>query len=272
MKTKSLIAACLIVPTAVTALAVYLYANQAGFDSGLKQYQAWVYLGLILVLIGSFAAVWFLERQETMDHPKNQGSDGEDAAVARPVNMPSEHQIYWLTNKMEKRKSSIARLLVVMAVTLVAGSVMALKQQEETPPELVSLGLMSFVFLLITIAFFGWLAHSTSLLKLGVIGKSLVLQNGDRRTIASAGEITYTRGHLMADNIIITLGNYRHSLFDHTELYEYVFPRLKDARKCGRMEMIKHLWRARDPLLLASLILSAVIAAMFIAIALAMPR
>jgi hypothetical protein len=240
-----------------------------------NRYQALGYLGvggLILVLISGFAAAWMLERQETLDHFKNLGGGGVNAAIARPAKVVSEHQIYWLTNKMEQRKSTVTGLLVVMAAMIVAGLGMALNQQEEVSPGLAQLGVMSFIFLLIIMALFYCLARWVSSLKLGVIGSSLVLQNGDRRTIARASEITYTNTHLMADNIIIALGNYRHSFFDYEELHEYVFPRLKSARKCGKMEMIKHLWHARDPLLMVSLVLSAIVAVMYIAIALSMPQ
>lgn len=252
-----------------------LDALTAESQTAFNKYQALGYLGiggLILVLIGGFAAAWVLERQETIDHFKSLGGGGVNAVVARPARVVSEHQIYWLTNKMARRKPAVTGLLVVMAVMLVAGLGMALNQQEEVSPGLAQLGWMSFIFLLIIMAFFYWLAHWASLIKLGVIGNSLVLQNGDRRTIARAGEITYTDTHLMADNIIISLGNYRHSFFDRKQLHEYVFPRLKDARKCGKMEMIRHLWHARDPLLIVSLVLLAMVAAMYIAIALAMPK
>lgn len=232
------------------------------------QYYQWLGYGglggLALVLLGGFGAAWVLERRQTIDKFNQLKDGGLTAAVNRPAKQPGGSEIFWLTNNAQRYVRWVGVIFLALVVAMVVSVIFLVTEAEKDVPgfHVAALGL-SVALLLATAAAY-WMFLHIAKLKLGVIGGSVVMQGSSgRRTIARGAGICYTRTRLMADDIIISLGNHQQTLFDRKQLEDYVFPRLKEARKCGQLEMLKYMWQTRDPLLVATLIILIIIAGMY---------
>lgn len=239
-------------------------------------YQSLGYVGLagfLLVMSGGFAAAWRLEKQQTIAQFKQLANSSLDELVARPAKQASASQIYWLVNRMQQKK----RLLIMVFTIFLAGALGSLavmfKSGEEIPAPLLQLMAAMFIFVVVFVVTLAWLMQRICQQKLGVIGASVVLHESEsKRSVARAEQIVYTSTHLMADGVIVNLGRPQQRWFDRKELEDYIYPRLKGAQKLGHLAMLKHLWRAREPQLVASLIIVFLSLALYLCVEFGLPR
>ena len=209
--------------------------------------------GFVLVLIAGFIAAWRLEKQQTLDVLAGADSPELDRMVAAPVAATPAKGILWITNTMAQRRKALVRvgygLVAMVALTALA---LALSSTTALMPILRSVGLFAIQPVLIMWLFY-WYVNQLSQQKLGVIGQSIVLERRDRKTVLPARKLRYHDSYLIADDVIVALGNPRQRVFAAGELERHVFPRLKEATRLRPGELYRHLWQAREPLFMLSL-------------------
>lgn len=207
-------------------------------------------LGFILVLVGGFFAAWKLEKQKTLAAFARQ----LDLVVSAQPEATPNGNIFWISNKLDKRRKWLLRSMYAVGVGYVIASLILLLTSMSSPLVLWVVLAGVTVMTLSMMAGAYWLVVQLSKQKLGVIGQSIVLERNGRSTVARACDLHYSDHYLIFDGVIIALGNRRQRFFDTTELDRFVFPRLKEATRLSVIELYKTLWLARDPQFMFSII------------------
>lgn len=223
-------------------------------------------VGFVSLLMAGFAAAWTLERQQTIKQLRSWTASDINDAIMRPAKPVSDGEIYWLSNELHRKKPRIVALASMSIALLIIGAASVAHSARDLTFE-ANAFLFSAVFLMaiLTLAFTNALLR-ISQLKLGVTGEALVLERAGKRVIAQGSEILYTTTTLATKDITIALGGPQQRFFDKQELHDYVFPRLKDAQELSRWAMLERLWRQRDPQLMTSIVVGAIIAPFYILI------
>jgi len=216
---------------------------------------------LILVLIGGFYSAWILERKQTLNHFQRLTSGTSTTHTHKPAKPVEEGKIFWLDNTLAKPLRYIKITGVISVTSLLLFSFLTFFGI--VPIDTFSVNTLTFLTLMCALT--GILLYSLkrhlSQQKIGVIGDSLILHKSDRqKTIARGNNIIFNDRFLMADNVLILIGSPQYRFFDNGDLQDYVFPRLKEARRCGQIEALTISWRAsKDQLLIFSVLIAVMI-------------
>ncbi|MDO3387875.1 hypothetical protein QWI17_18670 [Gilvimarinus sp. SDUM040013] len=229
-----------------------------------EYYQLMQRIALILfvvLLIGGFAAAWRLERQQTLDKFKSV-KNANSLSVDGEITPTGQSGVMWISSGLKPWHHWM--IYVLWACTLMCSVLLIylyVTNDKLGSGFLAVMGAM-IVFLLLISLVVSKIFRSIVSAKLGVVGESLVLDDGfGNSTIAKDGALAYTAHFIFADDVAIALGNQNVKFFARNELEKWVYPRLKRARKLSAWEQTVHLWRLRHPqMIYMAIILAAMLA------------
>lgn len=230
-------------PTAIASPTLTSLEQQATQQREHYRWLGWLGLGVMgLSLVAGFAAAWLLERKETLAQFRGLAGRGFIAAVAaEPAPIPGG-DVYWLPNRLQRRLRWIMPMLVLVVAAL--GYVLF---------QIVMLG--SSAWPLVLLACYGALClglmihdlRASAQQRLGVSDRALILEGQGRQRTVPLAEVRYSATHLMADDLVLFLGNPMQPVFDRQALETLVFPRLKASRLSPPWAVWMALWRSRHP-------------------------
>lgn len=196
-----------------------------------------------LSLVAGFAAAWLLERKETVAQFRGWAGRELPALVAAEAAPLPGDAVYWLPNRLQGRLRWIKPLLllVVAALGYVLLQVALLGGTLWSQLQMAGLTVYAGLFVWMTL----WDLQATARQRLGLTDECLVLVGQGRQCEVRFADVRYTRTHLVGENLVVFLGNPRHSVFDRKQLEQLVFPRLKEATSCPPWFVWKMLWHTR---------------------------
>lgn len=229
-------------------------------------------IALIIVMLAGFWAAWLLERQQTVAALTGQASEALQNSVSRPIKEHDGSNVLWINNKLLVKARYLKWVFILLPILIVGAlSLLAfeLMNDESSSFKVEHLTIFSAMaaFMALLMLYSYKMVQNMAMQKVGVIGSSIVLQRSEKQsTIARAESIHYNDSYLLADNIIISLGNKNQRVFDGTELNEWVFPRLKEATAISNFSVFKKMWDIKEPMFIAGLSIFTVVILMALAL------
>lgn len=232
-------------------------------------------IAFVVVMLLGFTAAWLLERQQTVAALTGQDTEALKESIAKPVKEHVTSEVLWISNKLLVKARYMKWLFIVLPILMLGSFVMLaieVANDHSVSLKVEDLSVWAAVVFCLSLVIYCSYRMMTriALQKIGVIGTSLVLHSSDETsTIASAENIFYNDNYLLADDIVVSLGNKRQRIFDDGELNEWVFPRLKLSTPVTRMAVLKKMWKIKDPFFINSAVMFSVMIAMLIVLELA---
>lgn len=229
-------------------------------------------IAFVVVMLLGFTAAWLLERQQTVAALTGQDTEALKESVAKPVKEHVTSEVFWISNQFLAKSRYMKWLFIALPILMLSSFVLlAIEVANDESASLKIEDLSIWAAVVICLSFIMYSSYRMmqriALQKIGVIGASLVLQNSDRSsTVARAENIFYNDNYLLADDIIISLGNKRQRIFSDEELNDWVFPRLKLATPISRIAVLKKMWSIKDPFIISGAVMLVVMIAMAIVI------
>lgn len=229
-------------------------------------------IAFVVVMLLGFTAAWLLERQQTVAALTGQDTEALKESVAKPVKDHVASEVFWISNKFLAKSRYMKWLFIVLPILILGSFVMlAIEVANDQSVSLKVEGLSVWAAVVLCLSLVMYCSYRmmtrVALQKIGVIGTSLVLHSSDEAsTIASAENIFYNDNYLLADDIVVSLGNKRQRVFDDGELNDWVFPRLKLATPISRIAVLKKMWSIKDPFIISGAVMLVVMIAMVIVI------
>lgn len=225
-------------------------------------------IAFVVVMLLGFTAAWLLERQQTVAALTGQDTEALKESVAKPVKEHVTSEVFWINNQFLAKSRYMKWLFIALPILMLSSFVLlAIEVANDESASLKIEDLSIWAAVVVCLSFIMYSSYRMmqriALQKIGVIGASLVLQTSDgSSTVARAENIFYNDNYLLADDIIISLGNKRQRIFRDEELNDWVFPRLKLATPISRIAVLKKMWSIKDPFIISGAVMLAVMIAM----------
>ncbi|MBU2887662.1 hypothetical protein KO507_17990 [Gilvimarinus agarilyticus] len=216
-------------------------------------YKYWQYLAgalFIVLLVLGFVAAWRLEKPQTQAKFKAFKGGGK-LPTDGEITPTGQDGVLWVSSGLKPWHHWAVYILWGATFICSVLLIWLYVTSDKLGSDFFTIMLAMIAFLVLVSVAASKLFHSIMRAKLGVVGESLVLDDGAGRSTVAKGEaLAYTAHYIFADNVVIALGNQNLSFFAQHELERWVFPRLRNAQKLSVVEQAKRLWQLRHPQLI----------------------